>query len=130
MPFIVIYNEDDNILFQNIMSDAQELMKSVCEGKSLPGFPDSTPTVQVNGMFIITAQTPKPKREVPELTDKQREVLRHLANSHPPEQIAKEMNLSLESIRTYIKILKKKFNTRSRDQLMARAGWLGLCDPF
>ena len=130
MPSIVVYNEDDNILFQNIMSDVQELMKSVCEGKPLPGIPESTQTVQINGLLIITAQPQTPKRDVPILTDKQREVLCYLASSLTPEQIAKEMNLSKDSIHTYIKILKKKFNTQSRDQLMARAGCLGLCDPF
>lgn len=30
----------------------------------------------------------------------------------------------------HIRALKKKFNTDSRDQMMAMAGTLGLCDPF
>ena len=40
------------------------------------------------------------------------------------------MGLSENAVREYLKILKKKFKTDSRDQLMAMAGYLGLCDPF
>ena len=53
-----------------------------------------------------------------------------LASSLTPEQTAIKMGLSEESIRLYLKILKKKFKTESRDQLMAMAGYLGLCDPY
>ncbi len=57
-------------------------------------------------------------------------VIQYLANSFTPEQTAIKMGLSENAVREYIKILKKKFKTDSRDQLMAMAGYLGLCDPF
>ncbi|MEA4811895.1 MAG: hypothetical protein VB108_04925 [Anaerolineaceae bacterium] len=34
------------------------------------------------------------------------------------------------TIRLHIRALKKKFGTDSRDQMMAMAGQLELCDPF
>ena len=57
-------------------------------------------------------------------------VLQCLANSLTPEQTAIKMGLSENAIREYLKILKEKFKTDSRDQLMAMAGYLELCDPF
>ncbi len=57
-------------------------------------------------------------------------VLQLLARAYTPDQIALKLGLTEATIRLHISALKKKFGTDSRDQMMAMAGQLGLCDPF
>lgn len=130
MPSVVVYNDEGKVLYQNIFADAQELVFSVREEEVVPGFPQPTSAVRVNSLLVLANQEPEIEREVPKLTAKQCQVLQCLSSSLTPGQTARKMNLSEESIRSYLKILKRKFKTESRDQLMAMAGALGICDPF
>jgi DNA-binding CsgD family transcriptional regulator len=130
MPSIVVFNDEGNVVYQNTVDDVHELVKTIREGGDLPGFSESPPAVRINGLIILAEQSRVCKRPTPKLTQKQCQVLQCLANSLTPEQTAMKMGLSEESIRLYLKILKKKFKTESRDQLMAMAGYLGLCNPY
>ena len=130
MPSIVIYSDEGNVLYQNIVGDIQELVKTIHDGGELPGFTEPPPPVRINGLIILAEQSRVCRRPAPKLTQKQCQVLQCLANSLTPEQTAIKMGLSEESIRLYLKTLKKKFSTESRDQLMAMAGYLGLCNPY
>lgn len=130
MPSIVVFNDEGNVVYQNTVDDVHELVKTIRDGGDLPGFSESPPAVRINGLIILAEQSRVCKRPTPKLTQKQCQVLQCLANSLTPEQTAMKMGLSEESIRLYLKILKKKFKTESRDQLMAMAGYLGLCNPY
>lgn len=130
MPSIVVFNDEGNVVYQNTVDDVHELVKTIRDGGDLPGFSGSPPPVRINGLIILAEQSLECKRTAPKLTQKQCQVLQCLANSLTPEQTAMKMGLSEESIRLYLRILKKKFKTESRDQLMAMAGYLGLCNPY
>jgi DNA-binding CsgD family transcriptional regulator len=130
MPSIVVYSDEGNVLYQNIVDNVQELVKTIRDGGVIPGYSEQTPPVRINGMIILTEQIQTPKRTTPMLTAKQCIVLQCLASSLTPEQTAIKMGVSLPTIRMHISALKQKFNADSRDQLMARAGYLGLCDPY
>jgi len=127
MPSIVVFNDEGNVVYQNTVDDVHELVKTIRDGGNLPGFSESP---RINGLIILAEQSRECKRPTPKLTQKQCQVLQCLANSLTPEQTAMKMGLSEESIRLYLRILKKKFKTESRDQLMAMAGYLGLCNPY
>ena len=97
----------------------------------MPGYAlDDCPEVQVNGLIVLAGQLPKPKRKAPALSERQISVLQLLAMAFTPDQIALKLGLTEATIRLHIRALKKKFGTDSRDQMMAMAGHLGLCDPF
>jgi len=97
----------------------------------VPGYAlDDCPEVQVNGLIVLAGQLPKPKRKAPALSERQISVLQLLAMAFTPDQIALKLGLTEATIRLHIRALKKKFGTDSRDQMMAMAGHLGLCDPF
>jgi DNA-binding CsgD family transcriptional regulator len=130
MPSIVVYSDEGNVVYQNIVSDVQELVKTIHDGGVLPGYSESTLPVRINGLIVLAEQVPTSKRVAPKLTAKQCMVLQCLASSLTPVQTAIKMGVSEPTIRMHISLLKKKFNTESRDQLMAMAGFLGLCDPF
>jgi PAS domain S-box-containing protein len=57
----------------------------------------------------------------PELTPRQAEVLRHLANGRSTEQIADEMQLSVETVRNHIRALLRKLRVHSRLAAVAEA---------
>jgi DNA-binding CsgD family transcriptional regulator len=130
MPAIVVLSDDGKILYQNLANDVQELVSAIREGGQLSGYLTSTPAVQINGLVILANQPQPEKRNRPTLTMQQCRVLQCLANGLTPEQTANKMGISEPTVRMHLSALKKKFNTESRDQLMAMAGSYGLCDPF
>lgn len=69
-------------------------------------------------------------RNFPKLSHRETEVLQFLADGLTPEQTALRMAIKTCTVRKYLTNLRKKFKTDSRDQLMARAGYLGFCDPY
>ena len=131
MPSIVVINDEGSVLYQNVVEDVQDLVKIIRDGRNVPGYAlDDCPEVQVNGLIVLAGQPPKPKRKAPALSERQISVLQLLARAYTPEQIALKLGLTEATIRLHISALKKKFGTDSRDQMMAMAGQLGLCDPF
>ncbi|MBI9050021.1 MAG: helix-turn-helix transcriptional regulator [Anaerolineaceae bacterium] len=82
------------------------------------------------GLTPPSSQTRNPNVDYPKLSLREAEVLQCLANGLSPEQTALELTIKTRTVRKYLSNLRNKFNTDSRDQLMARAGYLGLCDPY
>ncbi|NPV78403.1 MAG: helix-turn-helix transcriptional regulator [Anaerolineae bacterium] len=131
MPSIVVINDEGSVLYQNVVEDVQDLVKIIRDGRNVPGYAlDDCPEVQVYGLIVLAGQPLKPKRKAPALSERQISVLQLLARAYSPDQIALKLGLTEATIRLHIRALKKKFGTDSRDQMMAMAGHLGLCDPF
>lgn len=130
MPSIIICNEKGDILYQNFLEDVQQLVQAIREGSPQPGYTLLPSPVRINGMIVFAESDPTPQKEAPKLSRRQCTVLQLLSQGLSPEQIALQLRLSLATVRMHMSCLKKKFDTDSRDQLMAKAGSLGLCDPF
>jgi DNA-binding CsgD family transcriptional regulator len=67
---------------------------------------------------------------LPTLSYREKEVLQYLAIGLSPEQIALKLSIKTRTVRKHLNNLRNKFDSESRDQLMARAGYLGLCYPY
>lgn len=130
MPSIVVINDEGVVLYQYIVDDANDLVKTIHESELISDFSNGYPKVHINGLIVIAGQPPKPKRIAPILSKRQMSVLQLLARAFSPEQIALKLGISEATVRLHMRILKRKFGTDSRDQMMAMAGQLGLCDPF
>jgi len=131
MPSIVVFNDEGSVLYQNVVEDFRYLEKIIRDGRNAPGYAlEDYPEVQVNGLIVLAGQPPKPNRNAPALSERQISVLQLLAKAYSPDQIALKLGLTEATIRLHIRALKKKFGTNSRDQMMAMAGQLGLCDPY
>ena len=131
MPSIVVINDEGSVLYQNMVEDVQDLVKIIRDGRNVPGYAlDDYPEVRVNGLIVLAGKSPKPKRKAPALSERQMGVLQLLAKAYTPDQIAIKLGVTEATIRLHISALKKKFGTDSRDQMMAMAWQLGLCDPF
>ena len=68
----------------------------------------------------------EPPPDAPHLTPRQAEVLRHLAVGCSTEQIAQELNISLETVRNHIRAVLRKLGARSRLEAVAKARRQGL----
>lgn len=130
MPSIVVINGEGTVLYQNVVENVQGLMKTLIPDGALPGYSGSAPPIRVNGLIVFAEQPPISKGTQPNLSLKQTLVLQHLAKARTPGQIAIKLGVSEATVRMHIRALKNKFGTDSRDQMMAMAGSLGLCNPF
>lgn len=68
----------------------------------------------------------EPPPDAPHLTPRQAEVLRHLAVGASTEQIARELNISVETVRNHIRAVLRKLGARSRLEAVAKARSQGL----
>ena len=130
MPAIVIVNDEENLNYQNITQNIAELIRTIRKGDQHPGIIETTQAERLDGLVILAPPPPVPTRKAPALSERQVLVLRLLARALSPEQIALKLGLSEGTIRMHMCAIKRKFKTDSRDQMMAMAGSLGLCDPF
>lgn len=70
---------------------------------------------------------PQPKRPVlPELTDREREVLARLADGHPTARIAAELGLAPKTVRNHLSNIFAKLQVTDRIQAVRRAREAGL----
>jgi DNA-binding CsgD family transcriptional regulator len=126
MPFIEAGDPDGEFLDPNDgTSDAEEN-----EPIYLPD-PYKAVVIYHGTDFTLTSTSSyQSEIELPKLSQRENEVLQHLANGFSPEQIALRLGIKVRTVRKYLANLVLKFNTCSRDQLMARAGYLKLCNPY
>jgi DNA-binding CsgD family transcriptional regulator len=68
--------------------------------------------------------------EVPRLSKRESEVVQCLALGMSPDQTAEVLQITVWMVRKHLDKLEVKFGTTSRDQMMARAGYLRLCNPY
>jgi DNA-binding NarL/FixJ family response regulator len=66
---------------------------------------------------LVSAQTDK----VPSLTQREREVLRELADGHSNEEIGKRLFISPETVRTHVRKAMAKLEADTRTQAVAKA---------
>lgn len=83
---------------------------------------------------LLTARTPAPRRDAPHslsgpLTESEMRVLRYLPTNLPAPEIAGELYLSLNTIRTHMRHLYAKLGVHTRSEAVERARALGLLAP-
>jgi len=126
MPFIKVNSEEGDILDHHFNEEDR--------GENLlPEIPDPCRAVinyHGSELTITSKEKPLPEIEGPKLSLRESEVLQYLANGQSPDQIALKMDIKVRTVRKHLDNLEAKFKTDSRDQLMARAGYLRLCNPY
>jgi DNA-binding CsgD family transcriptional regulator len=134
MWFIKADTEESDIPKQKFTQTEQGVVKlNGVEDIVLPRLPDPCSTVidfRGDKLTVTPNQASQPNIGHPKLSLREAEVLQYLANGLSPEQTALAMKIKIRTVRKYLGNLRKKFNTESRDQLMASGGYLRLCDPY
>jgi DNA-binding NarL/FixJ family response regulator len=78
--------------------------------------------------FVLTASNREPDASSPLLTGRQLEVLRLLATQRTYRDIATELVVSEETVRTHVKHILRKLRQPTRTQAVVAALQLGLLD--
>lgn len=129
MLSIQVNDSNGNFIHRCDVKDMQELLR-IFRTELQPRYSDDSFEVSLSGEIILTEPVRGPASVAPTLTERQNQVLQLMACSYEPKQIAKQLHISEATVRMHIQCLKKRFGVESRDQMMAVAGALELCNPF
>jgi DNA-binding CsgD family transcriptional regulator len=134
MVSIMVRIEAGKILFQNFEPLAQDVLETNGLENFQPGLTDLSKSFtdkRKNGLVIISAKDDEfiPENR-PAVSLRECQVLQYMSNGLTPEQTGAKMGITYRTVRKHLDNLKRKFNTDSRDQLMARAAYWKICDPY
>lgn len=110
-----------------ILKDAEEVemlrsIRAVASGEALFG-----PAIAKRLMSYLTDVTPAANPQLfPELTDREREVLAHMALDKTNQKIADDIGLSLKTVRNHVSSILSKLQVADRHEATARARAAGL----
>jgi DNA-binding NarL/FixJ family response regulator len=76
--------------------------------------------------LLCETKLPDENNMIPSLTKRELEVLKHLANDKSTKEIAKIMNISLNTVELYRKNLKTKFSSNTIQGLISKAYQYGI----
>jgi DNA-binding CsgD family transcriptional regulator len=132
MPSVLILDDNGEILYLNENQSTEETLRMLGRGTA-PAQPDSSDQLvdilKTKGVAYVAVDFHKPIKH-PILSPRETEVLICIANALSPEQTAIKLGIKVRTVRKHIYGLMRKLSARSRDQLMARAGYLKLCNPY
>jgi DNA-binding NarL/FixJ family response regulator len=127
---IVIYTgcAEPALVHEALDSGARGLVQKEA---SLEEFLRAVETVSSGGVYVdpvLAGSLAKPDEAGgrPALTKREREVLRHLADGLKYEEIGKQLYLSPETVRSYVKGAVEKLGAETRTEAVAKAIRLGL----
>jgi DNA-binding NarL/FixJ family response regulator len=132
---VVTMYEDDDLVFSAMRAGARgyvlkganqaevlRAIRAVANGEVIFG-----PTIAQRVMSFLSAPRPvTPARVFPELTERETEVLLLIAHGRTNEEIAKELVLSLKTVRNHVSNIFSKLQVADRAQAVIRAREAGL----
>jgi DNA-binding NarL/FixJ family response regulator len=131
---VTLYEDDDSIFAAlqagahgYILKDADEeeiiqAIKIVAEGGAMFG-----PSIATRVMNYFSKKEQLPKQEAfPELTDREREILTLIARGESNANIAKQLVISIKTVRNYVSSIYNKLQVADRAQAAIRARDAGL----
>lgn len=75
---------------------------------------------------FIAKQVLAARSQAPEIRDRERELLTLIASRHSNQEIAQKLYLSLETVKSYVRMLLNKFSVDDRVQAAAKTICAGL----
>lgn len=139
LKIIKEYNPSIKVVIHTVFEDNDKIFEAICEGadgyllksateqeliQSLlhvqAGGATMTPSVARKVLTLFTRFAP-PKNEAYNLSDREKEVLGLLVKGYSYKMVAGELNLAVETIRTYIKRMYEKLQVHSMSAAVAKA---------
>lgn len=134
---MVTVHQDDRHVFDAICAGAVGyLLKSVSPEEMIDAVRQAvdggSPMTPQIARKVISAfqQSPSSTADQPDLTDKERQVLAYLAEGKSYKMIADAMNLSVHSIRYYLRSIYEKLQVGSRAEAVAKGLKQRLINPL
>jgi DNA-binding NarL/FixJ family response regulator len=133
---VVTLFEDDDSVFMALRAgargyvlkdaDEEEVVLSIrAVGKGEAIFSPSIAT-RVLAYFSASAQGGAPPQAFPTLTDREREILKLIAQGHPNPSIARKLSLSTKTVGNYVSNIFTKLQVADRAQAIIRAREAGI----
>jgi DNA-binding NarL/FixJ family response regulator len=132
---VTLFEDDDSVFMAlragargYVLKDADEeemvlSIRAVSKGEAI--FSPSIAT-RVLAYFSASAQGGAPPQAFPTLTDREREILRLIAQGHPNPSIARKLSLSTKTVGNYVSNIFTKLQVADRAQAIIRAREAGL----
>jgi DNA-binding NarL/FixJ family response regulator len=132
---VLTMHEDDDMVFAAMRAGARgyllkntspdELLRAiraVCSGEAIFGRAIARRLVQ----YFALPRTVVPAPLFPDLTEREREILDLIAAGHSNESIAKQLVLSMKTVRNYVSSILSKLQVADRSQAIVRGREAGL----
>jgi DNA-binding NarL/FixJ family response regulator len=124
---LTVFDEDDKV-FQAICAGASGyLLKKTPPSKILEAIEEvynggapMTPTI-ARKVLKLFPKTPTVNAALDQLTPREQEVLQHLAKGNSYKMVAAELDLSIDTVRTYIKRIYEKLHVHSVAEAIHKA---------
>lgn len=124
-----VYTADGEFVLTSIMEDMASFLH-VMHTEFEPRWAANPDTAKIAGTMFVIDDVRGPDTMLPQLPQRQKEILELLAQSLTPKQIASRLDVSESTVRMHINRLKKRFNVSSIYNLMSVTTAVGLCSPF
>ncbi|GAB3588610.1 response regulator [Hymenobacter daeguensis] len=137
LPIIRQRLPDADVLMQTVFDDADRIYQALCAGASgyvlkntpLPELKAAVLEVQRGGAPMSRAVArkvlahfkPNPSVQSDLLSAREREVVQAIIDGLGDKQVAARLDLSVETVRTYVKRIYKKLQVNGRTELVSRA---------
>jgi DNA-binding NarL/FixJ family response regulator len=132
---VTLFEDDDSVFMAlragargYVLKDADEedmvdAIRAVGRGEAI-----FSPAIATRVLAFFTASPPGgvPPQAFPTLTDREREILRLIAQGHPNPSIARELALSTKTVGNYVSNIFTKLQVADRSQAIIRAREAGL----
>ncbi|MEN0060513.1 MAG: response regulator transcription factor [Myxococcota bacterium] len=127
--------DDPPRILQAIRSGAEGYLLKNAEGDELidylalaaQGGAPMTPGVARSVLELLRQAAPRPRSEMPHLSPRERDVLEGLVRGLAYKEIAWELQVSIETIRGYVRTLYRKLRVHSATEAVSKAlrqGWI------
>ena len=132
---VTLFEDDDSVFMAlragargYVLKDADEeemvhAIRAVGKGEAI-----FSPNVATRVLAYFAASSPggASPQAFPTLTDREREILNHIAQGHPNPSIARELSLSTKTVGNYVSNIFTKLQVADRAQAIIRAREAGL----
>lgn len=128
LPLVVVSGTDDPVTIRQLISAgaAGFVPKSVSPTIMLRALQ----LVLSGGIYVPPSALDMPENEgVPNLTDRQTQVLRLLADGAPNKTIANQLGLALPTVKIHVTAVLRQLSARNRTEAVQAAIRLGLIEP-
>ena len=132
MTRVLIIKDPEGFGIFDVSAPPDEIVRAINQGRTEVFFPELHGRLfarQQADVVVVTGEKPDPTHPLPQLSQREYEVLALLGEGLTTAQIAYELKLSQRTIRGYVAKMKKRLKAQNIQQLVARAVALGLFHP-
>lgn len=118
--------EDNNRIFESLAEGATGyLLKSTSQSKILESLIDvynggAPMSAQIARKVVQSFRKPAPSNTLKDLTEREQEILSHLASGYMYKEIAEKLHITIHTVKTHIQNIYDKLHVRTRTEAVVK----------